>query len=322
MTVRFGQAGGIDIALLLVLAVLWSSSFALIKVAVDTVPPATVAAGRLALAALLLAAIMRVRDLRYPDCPWIWMKFALVGLFGNALPFALIGWGEVTIDSGLAAILMAVMPLTTLLLAHMFTSDEKMTATRIVGVGLGLVGVLILIGPATLEGLGDQAMRQTAVAAGAVCYAISTVVAKKLPPMPHSVSASGTMIAAAAWAIPASVLVDWPLAEVPSFESAISVVLLGLFPTAFAVLIFFALLQRTGATFIALNNYLVPSLGVVWGILFLGEDPSLRAFLALCVILAGIAVTRIGMRQPGLAFPAQLTPIAEPVSVARRTPER
>lgn len=298
MSLRSGRAGGVEIALLLSLATLWSSSFGLIKVAVETVPPATVAAGRLALAALLIAAVARLRGEGPPPVPGLGMQFALLGLFGNALPFALIGWGELTIDSGLAAILMAVMPLATLLLAHLFTSDERMNGPRIAGVVLGFAGVLVLIGPTALRGLGDRALAQSAVAAGAVCYAIAAIIAKRLPPMPHSVSGAGTMVAAAIWAVPASLALDRPWTLAPSLESAVSVVLLGLFPTALAILIYFALLRRTGATFIALNNYLIPSLGVLWGILFLGEEPSPRAFLALAIILAGIAVTRLGMRRP------------------------
>lgn len=296
MSTAFRRTGGVEIALLLSLATLWSASFGLIKVAVETVPPFTVAAGRLALAALVLLAVMRLRGQRFPPISGLWTRFALIGLFGNALPFTLISWGEVVIDSGLAAILMAVMPLATLLLAHLFTADERMNGARIAGVALGFAGVLVLIGPAALKGLGEQALGQTAVAAGAVCYAVATILAKRLPPLPHGVSGAGTMLAAAAWSVPASLLADRPWMLAPSAASLVCVVLLGLFPTALAIMVYFALLRRTGATFIALNNYLIPILGVLWGILFLGEEPSLRAFLALAVILAGIAATRAGMR--------------------------
>ena len=291
------RPGALEIALLLSLATLWSSSFGFIKVAVETIPPFSVAAGRLLLAAVLIVSVARLRGLRFPAEKGLWPKFFAVGLFGNALPFTLISWGEVTIDSGLAAILMAVMPLATLVLAHFFTSDERMNPARILGVALGFGGVLTLIGPAALAGLGDEAIRQTAVACGAVCYAIATVIARRLPRMPLLLSGAGALTTSVLWSLPMSLLFDRPWELAPSAESIGSVVVLGLFPTALAVLLYFALLQRTGATFIALNNYLIPSLGVIWGILFLGESLSPRATLALGVILAGIAVTRIGMRQ-------------------------
>jgi len=291
------RPGAVEIGLLLSLATIWSSSFAFIKVAVETIPPLSVAAGRLTLAAVLIVAVARLRGLRFPRETGLWPKFFMIGLFGNALPFTLISWGEVTIDSGLAAILMAAMPLATLVLAHFFTSDERMNPARILGVFLGFGGVLVLIGPAALAGLGDEAVRQTAVAGGAVCYAIATVTARRLPRMPLFASSAGALIASVALSLPMALLVDRPWALSPSPDSVGAVAVLGLFPTALAMLMYFALLQRTGATFIALNNYLIPSLGVIWGILFLGEALSPRAILALAIILAGIAVTRIGMRQ-------------------------
>ncbi len=297
MSAESSRPGAVEIALLLSLATLWSSSFAFIKVAVETVPPLSVAAGRLTLAMVLIVAVALLRRVRFPSVPGLWPKFFAIGLFGNALPFTLISWGEVTIDSGLAAILMAVMPLATLVLAHLFTSDERMNPARILGVALGFGGVVVLIGPAALAGLGDEALRQSAVALGAVCYAIATVTARRLPRMPLLASSAGALIASVALSLPLTLLIDRPWTLAPSSESLGAVVVLGLFPTALAMLMYFALLRRTGATFIALNNYLIPSLGVIWGILFLGEALSARAVLALAIILAGIAVTRIGMRQ-------------------------
>lgn len=100
---------------------------------------------------------MRLRGHRLPDAPGLWRTFFLIGLFGNALPFTLIGWGEQRIDSGLAAILMAVMPIVTLPLAHFFAENESMNPARVVGVAFGFAGVLVLIGPDALRGLGDGA---------------------------------------------------------------------------------------------------------------------------------------------------------------------
>lgn len=292
-----GRPGALEVMLLLSTATLWSSSFAFIKVAVETIPPLSVAAGRLTLAAILILAIAWMRGLKYPQEKGLWPKFFAIGLFGNALPFTLISWGEVTIDSGLAAILMAVMPLATLVLAHFFTHDERMNPARILGIVLGFGGVLVLIGPAALSGLGNEALRQTAVAGGAVCYAIATVTARRLPKMPLFTSSAGALTASVILILPMALYFDRPWTLTPTAESLGSVVVLGLFPTALAIVLYFALLARTGATFIAMNNYLIPGLGVIWGILFLGEALSLSAAIALGVILAGIAVTRIGMRR-------------------------
>lgn len=290
---RKAGGGAVEIFLLVLLASLWSSSFTFIKVAVETVPPLSVAGGRLLLGSVIFLVVLRLRGLPLPRGWPIWTRFMLIGLFANALPFTLISWGEQTIDSGLAAILMAVMPLTTLLLAHFFTEDEKLNAPRIAGMLLGFTGVAILIGPAALKGLGDQALRQTAVAGGAVCYAIATIMAKRLPPMPDTVKAACMVIGATVLMAPVTLLVDRPWTLSPPVEALGSIVYLGFFPTALAVLVFFTLLRRTGATFVALNNYLIPSLGVMWGVLFLGEAISLQSLAALAIILSGIAVARL-----------------------------
>lgn len=292
-----GQAGTAEIALLLSLATIWSSAFGFIKVAVETVPPMTVTMGRLLLATIVIVIYVRLRGHRLPDAPGLWRTFFLIGLFGNALPFTLIGWGEQRIDSGLAAILMAVMPIATLLLAHFFAENERMNPARVVGVAFGFAGVLVLIGPDALRGLGDGAIRQTAVAGGAVCYAVATVIARRLPKMPTSLSAAGALIAALVVALPMSLIVDRPWTLSPSIASTGAVVVLGLLPTALAYIIYFALLRRTEANFIALINYLIPCLGVIWGIIFLDELLQWRAILALGIILAGIAFTRIGMKK-------------------------
>jgi len=291
-----GQAGAVEIALLLSLATIWSSSFGFIKVAVETVPPISVSAGRLLLATVIIVIYARLRGHRFPDVPGLWSKFFLIGLFGNAVPFTLIGWGEERIDSGLAAILMAVMPIATLLLAHFFAEDERMNPARIAGVAFGFAGVLVLIGPDALGGLGDGAIRQTAVASGAACYAVATVIARRLPKMPTSLSSAGALTAATIFILPMSLVIDRPWTLSPSAESLWSVIILGLFPTALAYILYFTLLRRTGANFIALNNYLIPCLGVIWGIIFLDELLHWRAVLALGIILTGVAFTRIGMR--------------------------
>ena len=290
-------AGAIEIVLLLTLATIWSSSFGFIKVAVETVPPMTVTAGRLLLATIIIVIYARLRGHRFPDEPGLWSKFFVIGLFGNALPFTLIGWGEENIDSGLAAILMAVMPIATLVLAHFFAENERMNPARIAGVAFGFAGILVLIGPDALGGLGDNAIRQIAVAAGATCYAVATVVARRLPKMPTSLSSAGALVAASVLILPMSLIFDRPWALSPSEGSINAVIVLGLFPTALAYILYFALLRRTGANFIALNNYLIPCLGVVWGIVFLDELLNWRAVLALGIILTGVAFTRIGMRK-------------------------
>lgn len=284
--------------LLLLLASIWSSSFAFIKIGVETLPPMTLAAARIVLAGLLVYGYARVNGMRIPMDKRIWWFAFWVGLLGNGLPFSLIGWGEQVIDSGLAAILVAVMPLATLLLVHFFSTDEKLTPVKLVGMLVGFFGVIVLVGPEALKGLGGDALRQIAVACGALCYAFATTVAKNMPRMHPAVSGTMVLAMGGLQMIIMSLLVDQPWLLSPSLSSAMAAVYLGLFPTALATLIYFHLMMEKGATFISFNNYLIPGLGVMWGALFLSEDISIQEIFALGLILTGIAIASIKKRRP------------------------
>src|SRR5262245_25064943 len=135
---------------LLCLAALWGPSFIFIKVAVGEIPPLTLAAGRVGLAALLLYLILRLQGRNFPGFGSIWKHFAVMGFFSNALPFALFSWGEQYIDSALAAILNGTTPLFTILLAHFLIEDDRLTLPKFLGVSLGFGGLMLLIGPSLL----------------------------------------------------------------------------------------------------------------------------------------------------------------------------
>ncbi len=276
--------------LLIALATIWSSSFTVIKVGVETLPPITLAALRIVLATGVLYGYMRTQGLSLPRSRRFWKLAFWVGLLGNGLPFTLIGWGEQTIDSGLAAILMAVMPLASVLLVHIYTTDERLTVPKVIGIVTGFLGVIVLVGPESLKGLGGDLVAQLAVAGGAVCYAAANTVAIRMPTL-HPVERSTAVLAMASLQlIPLSLWFDRPWALSPDPASLVAAVYLGLFPTALAAIIYFHLITIRGATFIALNNYMVPALGVIWGWLFLSERVSAQGAAALALILAGIAI--------------------------------
>ena len=285
------------VLLLLVLASIWSSSFAAIKIGVETLPPMTLAAFRITLAAIVLYGYARFYAMRIPRDRKYWVLVFLIGVFGNGLPFTLIGWGEQTIDSGLAAILMAVMPLTTVLLVHIFSSHERLTPQKVVGVLVGFGGVIVLVGPEALNGLGGDALRQIAVACGAFSYAIATTIAINLPRLHPAVSGTGVMVMGAFQMVTLSMIFDQPWLLTPTMMSWGAAVYLGLFPTALATFLYFHLLQIQGAVFISYNNYIIPGLGVLWGALFLSERVSIKEIVALGFILSGIAIASIGNKQ-------------------------
>lgn len=291
-----------DYALLAGLAAIWGGSFMLIKLAIGTVPPVTMTAARVAIGALIFVVILVATGRRLPVEPRVWGAAALAGFFGLALPFSLISWGEARIDAGLAAILMAGMPLITLLLARFVSGNETLTAAKLVGVGLGIVGLVILIGPERIAGLGGDVMRELAVVVASVCYAVNAVVQKRIAGQDPYVISAAILLSATAMLVPVSLVLDAPWTLAPSGEAWVALALLGLLPTGLASLLMLAILRRQGAGFFAQINFLVPLFGIVWGFVVLSERPPASAITALAVILAGVAISRGVRGLPRLSF--------------------
>jgi drug/metabolite transporter (DMT)-like permease len=294
-----------NFVILILLSLIWGASFLFIKVAVATIPPFSVAFGRTALAAMLLYLVLRSRGLRMPGWGPVWGTFLLMGLFNGAVPYTLITWAEIHIDSGLAAILNALMPLFTVLLAHLFTGDERLNWMKVVGIFLGFLGVVALIGPAALKGLGKHVLAQLAVMAAALCYAVAIIYGRRLKEVTPLVSATGQLFCAAFLTLPMILIFDAPWALSPSFISVAALTCLSLLGTALAYLLYYYLLQRIGSTNLSLVTYLLPITGVFWGALLLGERLHWSAFLALGLILAGIA--GINNRLPKFSLTRKIT---------------
>ncbi|MBP5859107.1 DMT family transporter [Marivibrio halodurans] len=287
-----------DYALLVALAAIWGGSFLLIKLAVETIPPVSIAAGRTVVAAavLLVATLATGRSL--PRGGRVWALILAVAVIGNVMPFTLIAWGEERVDSGLAAIVMGINPLVTLALAHCLTADEKAGPGKIAGMLLGLAGVVVLIGPGKLLMLGDETLRYLAFAVAASCYASGSLINKKLSGESFRGVSAGVMMVSAAILVPASLIHDRPWTIDPTMEAGVALLLLGLLPTALANLMLLTIIRRQGAAFFSQINYLVPLFGLTYGVALLGEAPPVEAFAALALILSGIAFARGGKPRP------------------------
>ncbi|MDP6551235.1 MAG: DMT family transporter [Arenicellales bacterium] len=280
-----------DYALLLILATLWSGSFAFIKVGVESVGPMTLTSARLGIAAVILYAWLRIRGYRLPRDARSWGVFVFIGLVGNALPFTLISWGEIHIDSGLAAVLMGVMPVTTAMLAHSFIREEPFTLRIGLGITLGFASIAVLLGPDALAGLTASILAQLAILLSAICYGASaTFIRYFAEPANWPSLASGALFAAFIWSLPATLILETPWALQPEPQAIMAMFYLGIGSTAVANLIFFYLIPRLGANRSAQVNYFVPILGALWGVIFLKEQLSLRLLLALTLILIAVAV--------------------------------
>ena len=281
-----------DFLMLLLLGAVWGGNFLLIKLGVATIPPTSFAVLRLVIAAITMAglAVYLGESFRFPRSTWGAVLLAAVS--GNALPFVLIGWGQHQVDAGIAAICMGVMPLATILLAHIYTADERLNPRKLVGVLLGFAGLAILIGPKTILGLGDQAIAEIAICIGAASYGVNALATKALRGFPLSALAAVTFAVSAVIDLPLALLWDHPWTLHPSSQSLLALVALATLPTGVGTLVMFNLIKRLGVSFFSQINFIVPVFGVVWGALLLGETPPVNALLALACILAGIAVTR------------------------------
>ena len=290
-------ASGRDYALLLFLSAMWGGSFPLIKVAVGSLPPLWVAGGRIGLGALALLAYMMLRGTRLPRGRAVWARLGYMGVVGNIAPFALISWGEQHLPSGIAAILMAMVPMMVVVVAHFRLPDEPLTLGKSIGVILGIAGTLVLIGPSALSGLGSSLAGELAILLATVCYAGSAVVARGLPPLaPDSASAAMLLVAAPVGLLLAAI-VDPPWALAPTANSLVALSLLGVFCTGFGFVLFLGILSRAGAGFASMNNFLVPPFSVIYGRVGLDERLPVSAFAAMGLILAGLVAQRLRFRR-------------------------
>ena len=289
--------GPVDFALLATLGAVWGGSFMLIKLALVGFTPAQLTASRLTLAAVILAAVALWRGEALRFSARDLMFIGLVGFFGNAFPFVLISWGETTVDAGLAAILMGIMPLATLVMAHVFAGEQTLNAPRIAGVCVGLAGLVILVGPHVLGQIGRQGLAQLAILCAALSYTVNAILSKKLLHLPRRAAAAAIIGAGAAMTLVLTALEGGPAPVNVTAVSLFAVLLLALFPTALATILVFVVLERQGAGFFGLVNLLVPLFGVAWAFVVLGEVPGASALLALVLILGGIAITRVAPRR-------------------------
>src|SRR3954466_16013206 len=264
------------IVLLTVLALIWGASFMLIKIADRELTPATLILGRLGTAALLLAAIALVRlgprtALAEIRRKWQWLVG--VGIVNTAVPFWLLSWGETRIDSGLASIIQGAVPIFNALLAFAFFREARVGGLRLVGLGIGFVGVALLVG----DQPHGKLLAALAVVAVARCCAIGTLVAGR-----HLRGTPPLVVALASTAVSTLAVLPVGVAQAPSEAwhpmTIAAILVLGFVGTAIAYLLFFALIQRAGANYATLVTYLVPPIALLYGAVFLHESFGLADF--------------------------------------------
>lgn len=283
-----------DYGLLLLLGAILGSSFVLMKIAVTTVPTLQVVFFRLLVAFSVLYGWMKIKNLSYPSFQdsVFWKTVVLLGLTANVIPFILITWAEKEINSNLAAVYMATVPIFSVVLAHWMTTDEKISPKKIIGVGVSFLGVIILLWDA-LDNLSLGLLGQLACMLAAILYAFSSIVTKRIAHINATVISTAVLLSGLLFMLPIVLLVilfpDYVIEAAPispSLNSILSIILLGLFPTALAFVIIYKLIHDVGAVFMTSATYLVPLFAVFWGFVILFEviDASMVASILLITI--------------------------------------
>jgi drug/metabolite transporter (DMT)-like permease len=292
-----------DWAILLALSVIWGGSFFFIEIALGTVQPLTLVLIRVALAAAMLWAFLLARGERLAMPPGAAPAFLVLALLNNVVPFCMFAWAQEEITGGLASILNATTPIWGVVVAHIFTTDEKATPNKVAGVLLGFAGVAVLIGTDFLGELGRGLLAQLACLLATLCYALAGVWARRFRRMsvPPVAVATGQLSAAAIVMLPLVLIFEPPwLGPAPSLHAWIALAALALFCTSLAYILYFRLLASAGATNSLLVTFLIPVTAILLGALFLGEKLEWRSFAGMALIAAGLAAIdgRLFRRRP------------------------
>ena len=278
--------------MLLVLAAVWGGTFFFAEITLQEVPPLTITLLRVALAIPFLAAIVIKRAIKIPRSTRIWGAYLVMGALNNAIPFSLIFWGQTQITSGLASILNATTALFAAVVAGLLLKDEPLTAKKMIGAALGILGVAFIMGPSALTDFNPSDLGQVAVLCATLSYAFAGVWGKTaLSSQPPLMNALGMLIGSTALMIPAVLWYD----GVPILSLSIHVwaalVCMAVLSTALAYVLYFAILARAGAANMLLVTLLIPPFAIALGVIFLGETISAQVWIGFMIIALGFAVT-------------------------------
>ena len=291
------QMGGAEWGMLGLLSLVWGGSFFFYKVLVQALPPFTVVLGRMTIAALALNLWLLARRERLPLDPKLWAGLIVAGVLNNALPFSCFAFSELRITSGLAAILNATTPLFGVLVGAALRTGAPLTPARGVAVLLGLMGVMVLVGPSALRDGGDL-LSELACLLASMSYGFGGFYARRFSWMGPLKLAAGQTTAAALVMLPIAVLVDhfWTLPRLapPTWGALLGI---GVLSTAFAYLLFFRILEKAEPTDLMLVTFLVPISALILGLLFLHEPVKPQAFAGMALI--GLSLVAIDGRLIG-----------------------
>ena len=287
----------VDILLLLLLSTLWGASYTFIRVGVESIPPISLIAARTLIAGLLLIGWMSVSGVAMPRSWAVWKRLFVQASLNSVIPFTLIAWAQQYVEAGVATILNSTAPVFVFFVTWFLTKHEAVTTRKLVGVIAGLLGICLIIGFSALNGLGDQVLPQLAIVAATICYAGAAIYGRSFQGLSPLVPAAGSLIAGAIVLIPISLIFDRPWTLQPSFNSTAALLMLSVFSTAIAFVIYFRLVQTLGSVGTTSQAYLRVPIGVAIGAIFLGESLPPTMWMGLGCVVIGVAAMTIPNRK-------------------------
>lgn len=280
-----------DLAAFIALSLAWGSSFLWIKIALQEIEPLTLVALRLLFGSLGLLVVVIYDRPNWPDTRRLWVVLAVLGIINTALPFVLISWGQQFIDSAVAAILNSTVPLFTMLMAHWFLQDDRLTLQRVIGLLVGFIGVVVLLLRDLDGGTQNNLLGQAAVLLAAFCYAFSSVFARRnakgVSPL---VQAFVPLLVADAVMWVLTPLVESPVVFPDLPITWLAIAWLGLVGTCLAYLLYFYLLHAIGPTRTTMVTYVFPLVGVTLGVIFLNESLDLNLLVGGALVVVSIVI--------------------------------
>jgi len=283
------EANTFDLSLLILLAIIWGSSFFNIKIATYSYDPITLALVRVIFASMPLLLICKLRKIKIEAFAENWKWYALIGLCNIAIPFVLIAIGTAKINSYLAAILMSTTPLSGSILAHFFTKNEKLSFYKSIGVLIGFSGIILLFFDRVIIN-SENYIYALITILGSTFYCIGGLLTLKLKNKKNENVTTSTTLWSVLFLLPFSLILESPWNSEPTIASTLSLLYLGVIATGFAWLIRFRILTVNGLVFQTQVAYLIPIFGIIFGYFLMNEIITWRVLISLVIILIGIYI--------------------------------
>ena len=282
--------------LLVVLSAIWGSAFMAIKISVSTTNPITVASLRLIIGSIFLFTYYKFRGLKENLSIKILLFIFLIGIIGSFIPFSLISWSEQYIQSNTAGLLLSVAPIFTLFLSYFFIKVDKFLLKTFISMLVGLLGVIFIFGFDTFIHISSKQSEnffpKMAIIIAALGYVVSAILAYKIKHISTIALTTFVTISAALISLPFMIITELTSPSSFNFNSFLSLLYLGLFPTAIAFVLRFHIISKAGPVFLSYVAYLIPVFAIFWGYIFLKETITQGSLIGVILILFGVSLSQ------------------------------